>query len=312
MKLRSWISAFRLRTLPLAFACILLGSLISADRGSFSFVTLILMFLTASSYQVLSNLSNDYGDFISGVDSKRSKGAEVRLVSSGKISSNQMKIAIRLSILGSIFLTVLTSYFGSFGFNEPIQIFLFFSFIGFVAIWAARDYTLGSSYGYKAWGDFFVIFFFGPVGVFGSFILQSKGFHFIVLLPSLSIGFLAASVLNLNNLRDLKSDDQAGKKTIALILGDRNARVYQTILIFFSLLSAVCFMFINGTTYRIDFLFLVLTPFFFQCVLEVWKAKSSKDFDRLLKPSAILCLLFSVFIGLGLLLDSHSSENFIF
>ena len=71
-------------------------------------------------------------------------------------------------------------------------------------------------------------------------------------------------------------------------------------------------MYMNGTTSRIDFLFLALTPFFFQCVLEVWKAKSSKDFDILLKPSAILCLLFSVFIGLGLLLDSHSSENFIF
>lgn len=113
-------------------------------------------------------------------------------------------------------------------------------------------------------------------------------------------------------MRDLKSDDQAGKKTIALILGERNARVYQTILIFFSLLSAVCFMYMNGTTSRINFLFLALTPFFFQCVLEVWKAKSSKDFDILLKPSAILCLLFSVFIGLGLLLDSHSSENFIF
>jgi hypothetical protein len=58
------------------------------------------------------------------------KEQEVRSVSSGKISSNQMKIAIRLSMLGSIFLTVLTSYFGSFGFNEPIQIFLFFSFVG--------------------------------------------------------------------------------------------------------------------------------------------------------------------------------------
>ena len=136
------------------------------------------MFLTACSYQVLSNLSNDYGDFISGVDSKRSKGAEARLVSTGKISSNQMKIAIRLSILGSIFFTVLTSYFGSFGFNEPIQIFLFFSFLGLVAIWAARDYTLGSSYGYKAWGDFFVIFFFRASGSFWKFYSSIKRFSF--------------------------------------------------------------------------------------------------------------------------------------
>ncbi len=312
MKLQSWVSAFRLRTLPLALACILLGSLISADIGSFSFTTLILMFLTASSYQVLSNLSNDYGDFISGVDSQRSEGAEIRLVSSGNISSNQMKLAIRLLTLKSVFLTVLTSYFGSFGFNQPVLIFLLFLFLGFIAIWSARDYTLGSSYGYKAWGDFFVIFFFGPVGVFGSYILQSKGFHFIILLPSLSIGFLAASVLNLNNMRDSKSDYQAGKKTIALILGDRNARIYQTILISFSLFFAIGFMLMNGTTSRIDFLFLVLVPFFIKCLLEVWKAKSSKDFDLLLRPSAILCLLFSVFLGLGLLLDSNLAENFIF
>ncbi len=190
MKLRSWISAFRLRTLPLALACILLGSLISADRGSFSFVTLILMFLTASSYQVLSNLSNDFGDFISGVDSKRSKGAEVRSVSSGNISSNQMKIAIRLSILGSIFLTVLTSYFGSLGFNEPIQIFLFFSFVGLVAIWAARDYTLGSSYGYKAWGDFFVIFFSGQWEFLEVLFFNQKVFISLFFFRVYQLGFL--------------------------------------------------------------------------------------------------------------------------
>ena len=307
MKLKIWISALRLRTLPLAFACIALGSLISADEGSFSFILFVLMLLTAITYQLLSNLANDYGDGLSGVDSHRLEGAESRVVASGQISILKMKSAVSIFSWASIVLTLITAYFGSIGFSEPSYIFIIFFLIGLLATWSSRGYTLGFSFGYKALGDLFVILFFGPVGVLGSYILQSKSLNMMILLPSLSIGFLAAGVLNLNNMRDYESDKKAGKMTFAIKIGIFNARIYQILLVFSSIGVAVLFMFLNKTTLYLNFLFLVFTPSLVFGLYQMWKARSPKEFDVLLKPTAIICVLFAISIGLGLLLDSNKT-----
>tara|TARA_B100000768_G_C11208362_1_gene344862 strand:- start:121 stop:987 length:867 start_codon:yes stop_codon:yes gene_type:complete len=285
-----------------------LGSLISADEGSFSFVLFVLMLLTAMTYQLLSNLANDYGDALTGVDFYRSKGAESRAVASGEISISKMKYAVYFFTWASIILTLITAYVGSRGFLQPSFIFIIFLLIGLLAIWSSRSYTLGPSYGYKALGDLFVILFFGPVGVLGSHILQSKGLDMIIMLPSLSIGFLAAGVLNLNNMRDYESDQKAGKITFALKIGIFNARIYQILLVFSSISSALLFMVFNKTTSNIDFLFLAFTPPLVYGLYQMWRAVSPKEFDVLLKPAAIICVLFAVSIGLGLLLDSYNID----
>ncbi len=263
------------------------------------------MLLTAVTYQLLSNLANDYGDGLSGVDSHRLEGAESRAVASGAISILKMKYAVVIFSWASIILTLITAYFGSRGFSEPLFIFIIFLLFGLLATWSSRSYTLGFSYGYKALGDLFVILFFGPIGVLGSYILQSKSLNMMILLPSLSIGLFAAGVLNLNNMRDYESDQKAGKSTFAIKIGIFNARIYQTLLIFSSIGAAVLFMFLNKTTLYINFLFLVLTPSLVFGLYQMWRARLPEEFDVLLKPTAIICVLFAISMGLGLLLDSN-------
>ncbi len=311
MKFKIWISALRLRTLPLAFSCIVLGSLLSADEGSFNFILFVLMLFTATTYQLLSNLANDYGDGLSGVDDHRPVGAESRAVASGSISISKMKYMVSIFTWASIILTTITAYIGSRGFLQPTLIFIIFLLIGLLATWSSRSYTLGSSYGYKALGDLFVIIFFGPVGVVGSYILQSKGLSMIIFLPSFSIGFLAAGVLNLNNMRDYESDQKAGKITFAMKIGIFNARIYQTLLVFSSITSALLFMFYNETTSNINFLFLFFTPSLVYRLYQMWKAVSPKEFDVLLKPAAITCVLFAISLGLGLLFDSLNNDSLV-
>ena len=154
--MKNWIAAARLRTLPLAFSSILLGTFLASFYGSFNPWVLVLCLLTTLLYQVLSNYANDYGDGVKGTDDNR-KG-EKRSVASGVISASQMKTAVyivaalafvsgtALSVLGTVGLSMLTTGL--------------FILLGILAIWAAIRYTVGdSAYGYKGLGDVYVLIF---------------------------------------------------------------------------------------------------------------------------------------------------------
>src|SRR5690606_1663468 len=101
---------------------------------------------------------------------------------------------------------------------------LFFFVLGILSILAAIAYTMGRKpYGYAGLGDFSVFIFFGLVGVMGSYYLFTQHVDFIYVLPSLSCGFFSMAVLNVNNIRDIESDKQAGKFSIPVRIGKKNA-----------------------------------------------------------------------------------------
>ena len=171
MKLVYWIKAARLRTLPLAFSCILMGASI-AKICSFeiSNIKLILALLTTLFLQILSNFANDYGDGIKGSDKYRE--IKDRMVQTGKISKDEMKKGIIVTSFSSFLSGVLLIFF-SFSSAEIFKILLFLV-LGILAIVAAIKYTMGrSAYGYRI-RDLFVFIFFGIVGVFGSFFLFTQ------------------------------------------------------------------------------------------------------------------------------------------
>ena len=293
-----WVSAFRLRTLPLAFSCILMGTFVAAREGFFSWGILALSLLTTLFLQILSNLANDYGDSVSGVDNKEREGPS-RAVQEGKISAEAMKKSLYV-FSGLSFVSGSTLLILCFGINSIHT--LIFLLIGFGAIAAAIKYTVGSSpYGYAGFGDLFVLIFFGLVGVLGSHFLHAHHYDQLVVLPALSCGLLAVGVLNVNNIRDIESDEKAGKKSIPVRIGKPNALRYHFALILLSwVLIAIYVVMTYDSTWNL--LFIVTLPFF---VLHLWKlvkAESPKEIDPLLKQLAISTMLFVLSFGLGLLI----------
>ena len=226
--MKKWISAFRLKTLPLAFASILMGAAISYDQEYFNWKILLLALVTATFLQILSNLANDYGDALSGVDDENRLGP-TRAIQSGEVSIKEMRMAVILfslfSLLSGIALLIVS--FSSFS-----GLFMLFLLVGLLAIAAAIKYTVGkNAYGYSGLGDISVFIFFGIVGVMGSSYLFSQTVQFVNILPAISIGFFAVGVLNLNNLRDIENDARHGKNTLVVQFGKSWGKNYHYLLI---------------------------------------------------------------------------------
>lgn len=224
-KARAWIMAFRLRTLPLSFSVVIMGTAVSIGDGGPRMVTLGLTLLTTLFLQILSNISNDYGDSVKGTDGADRVGPE-RAVQSGVISLSEMRRAIMvfagLSLAAG--LVLLWAAYASVGAGPVLTLLA----VGVLCIAAAITYTVGRHpYGYAGLGDLSVFVFFGLVGVVGTYFIQTGVIGAKVVLPAVSVGLLSCGVLNMNNMRDLENDRRAGKRTLPVIMGLRLAAAYQ-------------------------------------------------------------------------------------
>ncbi len=299
MAIKNWISAFRLRTLPLALSSIALGSFAAYDMGRFSWLVFGLAVLTTILLQILSNLANDYGDGKKGTDNAQRIGPQ-RAVQSGAISLKDMKRAI-IICAGLAFLSGLSLIFAVFG-NEQLDLIVLFLLLGLGSIGAAIKYTVGNSaYGYHGFGDIAVFVFFGLIGVGGTFFLHTQYFDPLLLLPAASIGMLSAGVLNLNNMRDRENDSAMGKNTLAVRLGVAYSKYYQLFLLVGANLLGLVY-----TVLRFDsnwqFLFLITLPLILSNLKSVFSIDEPRGLDPLLKKLAISTLLFALTFGIGLIL----------
>ena len=295
----SWIKAARLRTLPLSVSGILVGSFAAYADGLFNMSIFLLSLSTTISYQILSNFANDFGDGIKGTDKNRI--GPTRLIQSGQISKTQMILGIKISVFISFILTVIlifTSFKGSL-FN--IAVFLF---LGILAIISAIKYTIGkNAYGYIGLGDVFVFIFFGLVSVMGSNFLYSSEIKLELIFPSLTLGFLSAAVLNLNNMRDLRNDKQSKKNTIAVKLGAQNAKIYHYILILLSIINVLLFYFNTeqNSLFNIIMVFSVIIILLYH-IFQVSILSREIDFDKLLKPLVLTTFFYSLIISFNYIL----------
>jgi 1,4-dihydroxy-2-naphthoate octaprenyltransferase len=298
-EISAWLHAFRLRTLPLSFSCIITGSFLAAYHFSFRWQITALALLTTLFLQILSNLSNDYGDTVHGADSKERIGPQ-RAVQSGSISMENMKTAIIVFALLAFSSGLLLLYVSL----EKITSLFLFLLLGVAAIAAAIKYTAGKNpYGYKGWGDVFVFIFFGIVGVEGTFYLHTKNFLITGLLPAGVVGLLSVAVLNLNNMRDHISDAKAGKNTLVVKMGFANAKKYHAVLITLAFLCALAFaliiLFDNGAL--MPFVSLLIFPFLFFHLKNVFETENPAALDSELKKVALSTFLYSLLFGVGLM-----------
>jgi len=290
-----WLSAFRLRTLPLALSGILLGSMLAYADGFFDGYILASSILTATFLQILSNLANDLGDTENGADNNTRVGPQ-RAVQSGAISKSQMKSAVVI-MAALAFVSGLTMLYFAF-WPDQINAIILFLVIGIASIIAAVKYTMGDNpYGYKALGDPFVFLFFGWVAVVGIYYLTSKNLSWSIFLPATSIGLLSVAVLNLNNMRDALEDLKVGKITIPVKLGVKKSHQYHLLL--FVLTFACALIFAIGYTQSLyGFLFLLLIPIIYKHIRKVSSVMPAA-LNPELKKIALLTLAFSILLGVG-------------
>ncbi|REG88193.1 1,4-dihydroxy-2-naphthoate octaprenyltransferase [Winogradskyella sediminis] len=298
-KIKPWLSAMRLRTLPLSVSGIILGSCFAYYNGRFNPWIFSFAMLTTISLQILSNLANDYGDGVRGTDNDERLGPK-RAIQSGAISPDEMMDGIKLNIILVIIFTMALIW-NAFDPSSLLYIFLFL-FLGGLSVYAALNYTMGNSpYGYRALGDVFVFVFFGLLSTMGSYFLYLHTLDHVVVLPAIAIGFLSVGVLNLNNMRDIDSDTNAGKITLAIKLGRAGAKRYHYALIVGAMLITILFSLLY---YVEPYNFLFLIAFLPLCihVLKIKKAKTAQDFDSQLKVLALSTFLMAILLGVGYIL----------
>lgn len=299
-----WIKAARLRTLPLSLSGIILGSLIAKWKlnsvgESWDVWVFVLALVVTLLYQVLSNYANDYGDGVKGTDKKRAGEAEARAVASGKITAKQMRNAVILFSVLSLAFTVLLLYKAFF--PGHIQAFYVFIGLGIACIFAAIGYTVGKRpYGYMGLGDVFVFIFFGLVSVMGSYYLFTKTFDWQMILPATAVGLFSVAVLNLNNMRDIESDAESGKHTLALKMGFKKAMVYEIILLQLPLILILTYMMVYEIRSYYAYIFIILFLPLMALRRRIMETKEPKNLDPYLKQVAIMCFAMSLLTGIGL------------
>ena len=293
-KLQAWISACRLRTLPLSISGAIIGSGVAYSEGVFNLSVFVYTILTTLSFQILSNLANDYGDGVKGTDNENRIGPE-RALQSGVISPKQMRNAIIINVIICLFLVV-TLIYQAFGADQFLTSFIFIV-LGVLAIIAAIKYTVGASaYGYKALGDIMVFLFFGWLSVLGTYFLYAKQIDFLMLLPASAVGLLSAGVLNLNNMRDFESDKVSDKHTLAGYLGLKNARNYHLTLILTAMVLMLLYFGLSSQNLPILIIMIGFIPLFIHLSV-FYKVQSPKDYDPQLKVLALSTFLLAFIFG---------------
>lgn len=295
--IKACITSMRLRTLPLSLAGIVMGIFVAASVAELKVLAVVFLALTAVLLQILSNLSNELGDTLSGTDTDARQGIHYSL-QDGALTINQMKRLIAGVAVASCISGALMVYF-SFGtmFSLPAIAVLI---LGALAIWAALNYTLGKNpYGYRGLGDISVFIFFGLATVLGGFFICSHDASMLhALLPAVGIGFFCVGVLNVNNIRDMVTD-AATRTTVAIRLGAKKARIYQTVLIVLGWACIIANAAIFGNGWK-AWLFMLTLPAFAFHLYGVW-TRTERQLDPMLPLLVMSTFVLSILAGIGLI-----------
>lgn len=262
----------RLRTLPLSLSGIVIGMALASTVGALEWKTALTLVATTALLQILSNLSNELGDALNGTDTAARVGMHYSIMD-GEMTIGEMKrmIAAVVCLCCASGLLMILCSFGTLFALQPIA----FIALGAAAVWAAMHYTLGKNpYGYRGLGDMFVFIFFGLVATLGAAYICVHAFRPVWLMPACAAGCFSIGVLNVNNLRDMKTD-AATRTTVAIRLGDRRTRIYQTVLIALGWLLMLGYTAVTGITLR-SCIYVVTLPLFILHLCGVWNRKDSR------------------------------------
>lgn len=286
MSIKNWITGARVRTLPLGIAPIVLGSASAdlVDRFNPLLATLALM--VALLLQIGVNYANDYSDGIRGTDANRV--GPVRLTGSGLVRPKAVLLAAAitfgLAAICGLVIVLLTGQWWLVG-------------VGALAIIAAWYYTGGKSpYGYAGLGEIAVFVFFGLIATVGTAYIQILDIDPMSALLGIHFGFYATAVLLVNNIRDIDTDRQSGKKTLSVRIGVRASKWLFGAL----LLLPIIFNILLASLYPATIIGLANFVLVFPAFMAGVKGKTAKDYISALKLTSLAGLGFGLLVGLGL------------
>lgn len=225
-----WWHAARPNTLPAAVAGVIVG--LGAGLGVGAPLrpdTALGCIAVAVLLQVLANFANDLSDFRKGADTEARQGP-MRVAAAGLVTPRQLEAAIAITIAAAGVVGLWLAYVGG-----PVLIGL-----GVLAVVAALAYTGGPwPYGYRGLGEVFVFVFFGLVAVVGTAYLQAGRLDPLFFAASVPVGALITAILVVNNLRDIPTDREAGKRTLAVMLGETATQAEWLLLVLAALATPV-------------------------------------------------------------------------
>ncbi len=285
-----WLLAIRPRTLPAAASPVIAGSALAFLENKFRFGPALAALLAALLLQIGANIANDVFDYYRGADTAQRLGP-VRVTQAGLLKPRQvvegMWVVFGLAAVLGIYLTIVAGW--------PVLV------LGLLSIAAAIAYT-GGPYplGYIGLGDLFVFLFFGLAATCGAYYVQAREVSAAVVWASIPMGLLITAILVVNNLRDIDTDRAAGKRTLAVRLGEKGSRI-EYLLCMAGAYAAPLLMAVLGITPVFGLLAWLSAPLALALVRTVATVEG-RPLNRALAGTGQLALAFSLLFSLGLVL----------
>ena len=291
---RLWVMAARPRTLPAAVAPVFVGTAVAvAAVDSLRVGAFIAALLGSIFIQIGTNLANDYSDAKRGADAVDRLGP-VRVTAAGLVAPRRVLaatwIAFGVAVAAGVYLTVLAG---------PIILA-----VGAASIVAGVLYTGGPKpYGYEGLGEVFVFVFFGLVAVNGSYFVQVEQLDLLPAALSVLIGLLTSAILVVNNVRDMDTDKRAGKRTLAVRVGRRRARlVFETLVVASFVGLPIALLVGDGSAWGL--LALISLPLAVGPIVAVRNREDGASLNIALAGTGRLLGAYSVLLSAGLLIGS--------
>ena len=291
-KMGAWMLAARPRTLPAAVAPVLVGTAMAIADKHFAWLPAASALMVALLLQISVNLANDYFDYLKGIDTRDRLGPP-RVTQSGLIPAKQ----VRAGMLVTIILSVIPGlYLASVG-GWPIILIGLFSFVAALA-YSGGPFPLAS----HGLGDLFVFIFFGLVAVGGTYYVQALHLTSMVWLMGVIQGLLITAILVVNNLRDIQTDRRSGKRTLAVMIGERGSRI-EYLLLLCTAYAIPIILWLGGRSSVWVILPIFSLPLATSLTRRIWKSAGGPALNQALANTAKLALVYSLLLSIGLILS---------